>query len=236
MGWCFRTAELLHEPVDRGLGLLHRLRELFAAELVALHRRLMHIGDADVAEHRAHRVLGVVQVRDATARVVAVIAARTEQHHALAGVGEHRPVRHRAARAVEAEGAAHPDDVVDVRLELRGHAEVVHGQAHHDQVGGYELVDEAVALGEHVGHPGFAVGRCGKGGVDPAAVDIGGRVLADIEVVDAVVWPRRAPALDKACGEAPRVRTMRVGAREARAGAGVDVKQVERHVVPSVNG
>jgi hypothetical protein len=49
------------------------------------------------------------------------------------------------ADKMEAERAADADDVVDVGLHLRRHAEVVHRHARDDEVGAIELVNQLVA-------------------------------------------------------------------------------------------
>ena len=60
-------------------------------------------------------------------------------------------------------------------------------------------------------------------------MELAKRMLAHVEMVDAVVRPGLAPALDEARREPARVRAVGVDVGPARTGAGVDMKKVQVH-------
>ncbi len=170
-------------------------------------------------------------VEPGQAVAVAVVAACGQQHQLLAAPRQHRPVRLASAFAIKAEGLAHAHDIVDIRLELRRNAKVVHRHADHQHVGALDFRDQAIAFGQHRIHPRLAPRGRRKGTANPVRADGRGRVLAHVAVSHRVRRTRRLPAVDEAVRETARVRAVGVGAGASRAGAGVDMKEVS-HVVP----
>ena len=128
---------------------------------------------------------------------------------------------------VEAEGDAGAHDIVDPGLELGGQAEIVHRRADHDQVGPQKLLHQDIALGELRPRRLVPPLGSGEGRRDPVGVDGRGRLLPDIAIGQAVLRPRRPPALDEAVRQAARVRSSRVDPGKTGAGAGVDLEDVE---------
>ena len=91
--------------------------------------------------------------------------------------------------------------MVEIRLELRGHAEVVHGQTEHDHVGVADLADQRVALGDHRLLLGRACFGRGEKGLKTGAVKVGHRLRGQIADHDAGVGVGRLPGLDEAVAE-----------------------------------
>lgn len=99
------------------------------------------------------------------------------------------------------EGLVDAGDLVDPELEDGGDAEVVHGDAEDELVGGKELCDEGVGEGDAVVLGRGAAFFRGVDGSDPGGVD-GGEV-AGIEVAgdDLAVGVGGFPVLDELAGE-----------------------------------
>src|SRR5579871_5001344 len=123
------AVDLRVRPGDRLLLARFADREAFGVDE-------LHFAHAEEAEEVADvRRLGVVRLAGAS-YIAIYAAARGEHIDFLAGQEADRAVRG------VAEGHAGARDVVEVGLEHRGQAEVVHRQAEHDDVGAPELRDE----------------------------------------------------------------------------------------------
>lgn len=91
--------------------------------------------------------------------------------------------------------------MIKVGLQLRGHAEVVHRQAQHDDVGAAHLVNQRVALGDD----GLLLGRAGFGrrqkGLETRAVQMRQRLSGEVADHHLGLGVARGPRVHEALGQ-----------------------------------
>src|ERR1700733_15753786 len=97
----------------------------------------LHVPHAEKSEKVAHVTrLGIERrprIEPAPGREDIDLLAREKTHRSSGAVLERHP---RAG------------DVVEIRFELRGYAEVVHGQADDDDIGSSQLIDQRIGIGD----------------------------------------------------------------------------------------
>lgn len=186
--------------MDNGAGLDHDL-----LKRVVVHNGILvvdegDVGDADEAEdgaqvrseevHRLHRL----------ALPVATAATR-HQHHHLFALRQAFVV----VVALNLEGAVDAHDLVNVSLEVRGHAEVVHRHAAHDEVGRQKLIDQRVRKLDRLLHLGRVLLQRREGGGYPQFIHGWHGVVPQVAVGDGAVRVRGFPGLDELLGKLARV-------------------------------
>ena len=95
--------------------------------------------------------------------------------------------------------------MIEIRLERRRHAEVVHRQPEDDHVGGLELVDERVRIRGVRGLRERAVLGLGEEGLEALGGEVRDRVLREVAREHAAAMIRRLPLRDIAVGEPARL-------------------------------
>jgi hypothetical protein len=168
----------------------------------------LHVRHAQESQHRLQiwhlRVGWRVAVLPATGQGHIHLLAGEQPHGALVGVGE---------------GDAGTGDRIDPVLELRRHAEVVHGHPQHQHIGRLDFGDQRVVNG----HAGSLFGRALFGGCEQGLqgrfVQLGQRLAPQIAHGQRAGAICRSHALGDFAGQA-------AGVRSIRAGAGVDLQDV----------
>ncbi len=124
-------------------------------------------------------------------------------HTAASGKYQHRFVLKQANRAGFGvfEGNAGTGNVVDPGLELRRHAEVVHRQADHHDIGITQLCHQCIRFGHQCLLFGAALICRGKEGADPVAVQMRQRLVGKVALDHLTLRIGRLPALDKVTGQ-----------------------------------
>ncbi|MPN13424.1 hypothetical protein SDC9_160745 [bioreactor metagenome] len=148
------------------------------------------LGDADETEEIAHEI----GLRIEGGAGIAA-AAGSEDIGFLAGEQALRPVRGIA------EGHAGAGDVIDPGFQRRGDAQVVHGQADDQYVGGLQFADQRVGIGNLGSLCGAALFRLAQESLETGAVEV--RYGVDGQVADADHRARMAelPCRDKGIGQ-----------------------------------
>ena len=125
---------------------------------------------------------------------------------------------------VVVDGTAHANDIVDPGLERGWRAEVIQGDAEHQNICLYDLVGQRVAFGEHCQH-GFAaiLGRR-ESGFDPLHANQLRRGSADVAIDDFDVRFQGSPARNEVVCQSARMRAVLMSAGEAGTWAGIEVE------------
>jgi hypothetical protein len=103
------------------------------------------------------------------------------------------------------EGDSGAGDVIEIRLEGRRQAEVVHWQAEHDDLGAPELVDQSVGVLDYRLLRSAALAGLGEERAEARRVQMGDRLEREVAHDHLTVSVRLAPGGDEALGESARL-------------------------------
>src|SRR5205807_6602489 len=104
-----------------------------------------------------------------------------------------------------AESDSGAGDVIEIRLEGRRQAEVVHRQAEDDDLGAPELVDQGIGMLDHRLLRSVALAWLGEERAEARRVQVGDWLEREVAHDHPPVRVRLAPGGDEALGEAARL-------------------------------
>lgn len=173
------------------------------AKLVVPHMYESQVGYTNKAEKRAQIRIEMIEFREVPTAFVSRVPGRYDDETSFSMnkrlIGLVLIVR------IEVECAPDADDLVDVCLERRRNAEIIHRKTDDEDISGQQFIDEIIANLQCFAHlvRAFLSGR--KGGRNPRLIDMAWRVVPYVPVNHSVGWMCFQPTVNKFLAQCSRM-------------------------------